>query len=125
MLRRQYRKYSQNKDLAVKTRTKQLQKQIKDELRIATQANWEKFCNFISLENDPNESWRKIKNVLKAKDQRDYPTLRHDHIVAKTNADKAQLFAESVERNSRGGGGGGQLPVKAKYTSASPVYVYR
>ena len=31
--------------------------------------------------------------------QRDYPTLRHSSKVAKTNADKAQLFAESVERH--------------------------
>ena len=31
--------------------------------------------------------------------QRDYPTLCHDDKVAKTNADKAQLFAESVERH--------------------------
>ena len=30
---------------------------------------------------------------------RDYPTLRHDDKVAKTNADKAQLFAQSVERH--------------------------
>ena len=29
----------------------------------------------------------------------DYPTLRHDDKVAKTNADKAQLFAESVEKH--------------------------
>ena len=31
--------------------------------------------------------------------QRDYPTLHHDDKVAKTNTDKAQLFAESVERH--------------------------
>ena len=31
--------------------------------------------------------------------QRDYPALRHDDKVAKTNADKAQLFAKSVERH--------------------------
>ena len=64
-----------------------------------TQASWEKFCNSISLETDPRESWRKIKNFLKPKDQRDYPTLCQDDKVAKTNADKAQLFAESVERH--------------------------
>ena len=75
-----------------------MQKQVKDELRTETQASWEKFCNFISLETDPSESWSKIKNFLKPKGQRDYPTLRHDK-VTKTNADKAQLFAESVERH--------------------------
>ena len=56
-------------------------------------------CNSISLETDSTESWRKIKNFLKLKGQRDYPTLHHATKVAKTNADKAQLFAESVERH--------------------------
>ena len=63
------------------------------------QASWENFCNSIGLENDPSKSWRKIKNFLKPKGQRDYPTLCHDDKVAKTNADKVQLFAESVERH--------------------------
>ena len=87
------------KDPAVKTRINQLQKQVKDDLRVESQASWEKFCNSISLETDSNESWRKIKNFLKPKGQRDYPTLQHANKVAKTNADKAQLFAESVERH--------------------------
>ena len=38
-------------------------------------------------------------NFLKPKGQRDYPALRLDAKTAKTNADKAQLFAESVERH--------------------------
>ena len=76
--RRLRRQYSQNKDLAVKTGINQLQKQVKEDLRVKTQANWEKFCNHISLETDPNESWRKIENFLKPKGQRNYPTLRHD-----------------------------------------------
>ena len=88
--------------LRTKTRCKdalnQLQKEIKDERRVETQAT-QKFCNSISLETDPSESWSKIKNFLKPKGQRDYPKLRHDDKVAKTNADKAQLFAESVERH--------------------------
>ena len=45
------------------------------------------------------KSWRKIKNFLKPKGQRDYPTLCHDDKVAKISANKAQLFAESVERH--------------------------
>ena len=93
------RQYSQNKDPAVKTCINQLQKQVKDELTVETQASWKKFCSSISLESDPSESWRKIKNFLKPNGQRDYPTLRHDDKVIKTNADKAQLFAESVERH--------------------------
>ena len=74
-----------------------MQKQVKEELRVETQASWEKFCNSISLETDPSESWHKIMNFLKPKGQHDYPTLRHDDKVTKTNANKAQLFAESVE----------------------------
>ena len=93
------RQYSQMKDSAVKTRINQLQKQVKDDLRVESQASWEKFCNSISLETDSSESWRKIKNFLKPKGQRDYPTLQHANKVAKTNADIAQLFAESVERH--------------------------
>ena len=83
----------------VETHIDQLQKQVKDDLRVESQASWEKFCNSISLEADSNESWHKIKNFLKPKGQRDYPTLHHATKVAKTNADKAQLFAESVERH--------------------------
>ena len=93
------RQYSQAHDPLVKTRINQLQKEIKDNLRIESQASWEKFCNDISLETNHTESWRKIKNFLKPKGQRDYPALRLDAETAKTNADKAQLFAESVERH--------------------------
>ena len=97
------RQYSQNKDPAIKMRINQLQKQVKDELRVETQASLEDFFNSISLENNPSESWRKIKNFLKLKGQRnyptlchdDYPTLRHDDKVTKTNANKA----ESVKRH--------------------------
>ena len=46
-----------------------------------------------------SESWHKIKNFLKFKGQRDYPTLHRDGKVAKTTADKVQLFAVSVERH--------------------------
>ena len=46
--------YSQNKDPAVKMRIKQLQKQVKDEVRVETQASWEKFRNSVSLETDPS-----------------------------------------------------------------------
>ena len=77
----------------------QLQKQVKEELKIESLTSWKKFCNSISLVTNSNESWHKIKNFLKPKGQRDYPTLRHANKVAKTNADKAQLFAESVEKH--------------------------
>ena len=64
--------YSQAHDPLVKTRINQLQKEIKDNLRIESQASWEKFCNDISLEINYTESWRKIKNFLKPKGQHDY-----------------------------------------------------
>ena len=97
--RRLRRQYSQTKDSAIKTRINQLQKQVKEELRVETQACWEKFCNYVSLETDPSNSWCKIKNFLKTKGQCDYPTLRHDDKVTKTNTDEEQLFAECVERH--------------------------
>ena len=93
------RQYSQKKDPAIKTRINQLQKQVKEELKIESLVSWEKFCNSISLETNSTESWHKIKNFLKPKGQCDYPTLHHANKVAKTNADKVQLFAESVERH--------------------------
>ena len=61
------RQYSQAHDPLVKTRINQLQKEIKDNLRIESQASWEKFCNDISLETNHTESGRKIKNFLKPK----------------------------------------------------------
>ena len=97
--RRIRRQYSQIKDPDVKTCINQLQKQVKEDLRVETQASWEKIRNSVSLESDPSESWSKIKNFLKPKRQRNYPTLRHDDKVAKTNADKELLFAELVERH--------------------------
>ena len=93
------RQYSQAHDPLVKTRINQLQKEIKDNLRIESQASWEKFCNDISLETNHTESWLKIKTFLKPKGQCNYPALQLDAKTAKTNADKAQLFAESVERH--------------------------
>ena len=66
---------------------------------IRSQASWEKFCNDISLETNHTESWGKIKTPLKSKGKRDYLALRLDAKTAKTNADKAQLFAKSVERH--------------------------
>ena len=65
--RRLRRQYSQNKDPAVKTRINQLQKQVKEELRVELQASWEKFCNSISLDIDPSEACCEIKNFLKPK----------------------------------------------------------
>ena len=97
--RRLRRQYSQAHDPLVKTRINQLQKEIKDNLRIEAQASQEKFCNDISLETDHTESWCKIENFLKPKGQCDYPALRLDAKNAKTDADKLQLFAKYVKRH--------------------------
>ena len=47
--RRLRRQYSQAHDPLVKTRINQLQKEIKDNFRIESQASWEKFRNDITL----------------------------------------------------------------------------
>ena len=85
------------KDPAVKTRINQLQKQVKEELKVESLVSWEKFCNSISLENIANESWRRIKNFLKPKGQRDYPALHHANKVAKT-----RIKCNSLPNLSRG-----------------------
>ena len=59
--RRLRQQYFQAHDPLVKTRINQLQKEIKDNLRMESQASWEKFCNDISLETNHTESWRKSK----------------------------------------------------------------
>ena len=97
--RRLRRQYSQIKDSAVKTGINQLQKQIKDDIRVETQVSWENSAALLLCDDQPSESWSKTKNFLKPKSQRGYPALRHDDKVTKTNADKAQLFAEAVERH--------------------------
>ena len=50
------RQYSQAHDPLVKTRINQLQKEIKDNLRVESQASREKFCNDISLEANHTEA---------------------------------------------------------------------
>ena len=88
LIKEKRRQYFQKKDPAIKTRINQLQKQVKEELNVESLVSWEKFCNSINLEANSTKSWRKIKNFLKPKGQRDYPTLHHANKVAKTNADK-------------------------------------
>ena len=76
-----------------------MQKEIRTKINLESTISWEKFCNSISLESDPKKSWRKITNFLKPKGPHSYPTLKLGNKTAKTNPEKAQLFAESVERN--------------------------
>ena len=59
--RRLRRQYSQKKDPAIKTRINQLQKQVKEELKVESLVSWEKFCNSVSLETNSTESWRNLR----------------------------------------------------------------
>ena len=76
-----------------------MQKEIRTKINQESTISWENFCNSISLESDPKRSWRKITNFFKPKGPRSYPTLKLGNKTAKTNPEKAQIFAESVERN--------------------------
>ena len=76
-----------------------MQKKIRTKIKQESTISWEKFCNSIGLESDPKQSWPKIADFLKPKGTRSYPTLRLGNKTAKTNPEKAQIFAESVERN--------------------------
>ena len=97
--RRLRRLYNNTQDPNTKSTINKLQKEIRTKINQESTISWEKFCNSISLESDPKKSWRKITNFLKPKGPRSYPTLKLGNKTAKTNPEKAQLFAESVERN--------------------------
>ena len=91
--------YNNTQDPNIKSTINKLQKEIRTKINLESTISWEKFCNSISLESDPKKSWRKITNFLKPKGPRSYPTLKLGNKTAKTNPEKAQPFAESVERN--------------------------
>ena len=76
-----------------------MQKEIRTKIDQESSISWGKYCNSISLQSDPKKSWCKITNFLKLKGPRSYPMLKLGNKSAKTNPEKAQLFAESVERN--------------------------
>ena len=97
--RRLRRLYNNTQDPNIKSIVNRLQKEIRIKINQESTISWEKFCNSISLESDPKKSWRKITNFLTSKGPRSYPTLKLGNKIAKTNSEKAQLFAESVERN--------------------------
>ena len=94
------RRLSNNtQDPNTKSTTNKLQKEIRTKINQESTIIWEKFCNSISLESDPKKSWRKITNFLTPKGPHGYPMLKLGDKIAKTNPEKAQLFAKSVERN--------------------------
>ena len=65
-------------------------------VEIKSKFSAESFELKMSLRAENSAQW---KTAFKPKGQRDYPALHHANKVAKTNADKAQLFAEAVERH--------------------------
>ena len=91
--------YNNKQDPNIKSTINRLQNEIRTKINQESTVSWEKFCNSISLESDPKKSWRRITNFLKPKGPRSYPMLILGNKTAKTNSKKAQLFAESVERN--------------------------
>ena len=97
--RRLRRLYNNTQDPNIKSTINKLQKEIRTKINQESAIRWEKFCNSISLESDPKKSSRKITNFLKPKGPRNYPMLKLGNKTAKINPEKAQLFAESVERN--------------------------
>ena len=97
--RRLRRLYNNTQDPNIKSTINKLQKEIRTKINPESTISWERFCSSISLESDPKKSWRKITNFLKPKGPCSYPTLKLNNKTAKPNPEKAQLFAESVERN--------------------------
>ena len=88
--------FNNTQDPNIKSTINKLQKEIRTKINQESTISWEKFCNSISLESDPKKSWRKITSFLEPKGPRSYPTLKLGNETAKTNTEKAQLFAESV-----------------------------
>ena len=93
------RLYNNTQDPDIKSTINRLQKEIRTKINQESTISWEKFCNSISLGSDPKKTWHKITNFLKPNGPRSYPTLKLGNKTAKTNPEKAQLLAKSVERN--------------------------
>ena len=99
--RRLRRLYNNTQDPNNKSTINKLQKEIRTKINQESTISWERFCNSISLQSDPRKSWRKITNFLKPKGPRSYPTLKLGNKTAKTNPEKAQLFAEKCRKKLR------------------------
>ena len=86
-------------DPDIKSTINKLQKEFRTKINQESTVSQEKFCNSISLESDPKQSWHKITNSLKLRGLCSYPTLKLGNKTAKTDPEKAQLLVESVKRN--------------------------
>ena len=74
--RRLRRLYFNTRDYHTKYTINKLQKEIRIKIMQESSVSWEQFCNSISLESDPKQSWRKITNFFKPNGPRSYPTLK-------------------------------------------------
>ena len=63
--RRLRRLYNSTQDPNTKSTINKLLKEIRTKMNQESTVSWEKFCNSISLESDPKQSWHKITNFLK------------------------------------------------------------
>ena len=97
--RRLRRLYNNTQDPNIKTTINRFQKEIRIKINQESTISLEKFCNYINSESDPKKSWHKITNFLKPKGPISYPMLKLGDKTAKTNPEKAPLFAESVKGN--------------------------
>ena len=64
---RRRRLYNSTQDPYTKSTINKLQKEIRTKINQESNISWEKFCNSISIESDPKQSWHKIPNFSNPK----------------------------------------------------------
>ena len=98
--RRLRRLYNSTQDPNTKSTINKLQKEIRTKINQELTIIWEKFCNSISLESDPKQSWCKITNFLKPKGPPSYPTLKLGNKTAKTNPERPNSLQKVSKETS-------------------------
>ena len=95
--------YNNTQDPNTKSTINKLQKKIRTKINQESTISWEKFCNSISLESDPKQSWHKVTNFLKptlAKGPHSYPALKLSNKTAKTNPKGANSLPKVSKETS-------------------------
>ena len=90
--------YNNTQDPNINSTINRLQKEIRTKINQELTISWEKFCNSISLESDPQKSWRKITNFFKPKGPLSYHMLKLGNRTAKTNPNS--LLMEVLKETS-------------------------
>ena len=98
--RRLMRLYNNRQDPKTKSTINKLQEEIRTKINKESTISWEKFCNSVSLESDPKQSWHKITNFLKPKGPRSYPTLKLGNKTAKTNPERPNSLLKMSKETS-------------------------